>query len=544
MKKYNTIIIAALFVAMLSTPGYSFLGGRDLTCGESVCLGCAILIVLPIHAIEELLEGISDSRTVSIDINGTKGVFQKNSVKWKDKKKKTIYSGNLVKLAEVAVQNHKIILYPGLVVFHDNGKINTFNGKGLFLTGNGREINCVGKIELFNQGLLKKGELTRNEPFNIQNTNREFKSFIEMDEKGNLLHSKLVHEETLEIKDYTVTLPASSVIYFYNSSTIRSIDPPFKNPVRLPQNNQVLSVSDASFSEKGNIMWCKLHGKSVINHKSFKLNLSGEVNFHENETIKSCTLSEPAIVEINTTTLIFSKYSKLEFYQNSTLKSGSLEKPANYNHRGITFKVKGEVSFYSNGSLKKTTLAESLMLQMNKNEIEFSPGKIRFYPGGTPLTGKIQSHKKLYYMEKPIFIRIRYSCELWFDRDKNIIAIENDRIREMNHNEETVIIPSYHIIGYNNYTSFYISFVSMYQSSMTLPHYIDMDNNIDLFTKIFVKAGKLKYKDEKLFADNIESIMFSDDTVIHVHNKEVLCPQMEWINLNKFKPEASISEIR
>src|SRR6056297_658885 len=543
MKRYTTFIITILFVAILNTPGYTFFGGRDLTCGESACLGCAILLVFPIVAIEELIESIGDSRTVTIDINGTGGVFQKNSIQWKDRNKKNISSGNLVKPAEVTIQDRKIMIKPGSVTFHENGALNTFNGKGLFVTGNGGEIHCSGKIELFNQGTLKKGALHQNESFRIQNKNREFKSFIEMDEKGNLLHSKLVDKETLKIKDYTITLPASSEIYFYNSSTIRSIDLPFKNPVNLPLHNQVISVSDASFSEKGTITWCKLYEKSVINHNSFELTLDGEVSFHENETIRSCTLNEPAVVKVNTTPLTFSKYSKLEFYQNHTLKSGSLGEPADYNHRGKTFKVKGGISFYHNGSLKKTTLAEPLILQLNKNRIEFSPGKIRFYPEGSPLSGEIRSSKNLYYMEKPVYLRIRYSCELWFGRDKKIIAIENDRIRDMNHNGETVAIPSYHTIGYNNYNSFDISFVSMYQSNMTLPDHVKMDNNtIDLFTTIFVKAGKLTYKDEKLFADDIESIMFSDDTVIRVNNKAVVCPQMKWINITNVNPEASPDE--
>ena len=341
----------------------------------------------------------------------------------------------------------------------------------------------------------------------------------------------------MDIKNYTITLPSDTEILFYSSGKIRSIDPPYRNPVSLPLNNQVISVSDAYFTETGNIIWCKLHEKSLIKQQNFEINLRGEVSFHENETIKSCTLAEPAIIDVNNTPLTFSKYSKLEFHSNSTLKSGSLEKPAEYNHGGLKLQIKVSISFYSNGSLNKTTLAEPLTLQMNKNTVEFSPGKIRFYPEGSPLTGEIKSYKNLYYMEEPIHLRIRYSCELWFDRDENIIAIENDRIREMNHNGEIITIPSYHTIGYNNYSRFDISFVSMYQSSMTLPGYIKIDDNINIFSTIFVKAGKLLYKDEKLLAENIKSIMFSDDTIIHVNGREVLCPQMEWIDLENFKPD-------
>ena len=136
MKKFRLVISAAALITVLSTPGYTFLGGRDLTCGESACIGCAVLIIIPIQAIDNFIDAISDSRTVSIDINGTKGVFQKNSIKRKDKKNRTIYSGNLVKPAEVTVQNRKILINPGLVTFHEKGTVNIFKGKGLFLTVN------------------------------------------------------------------------------------------------------------------------------------------------------------------------------------------------------------------------------------------------------------------------------------------------------------------------------------------------------------------------------------------------------------------------
>jgi hypothetical protein len=181
--------------------------------------------------------------------------------------------------------------------------------------------------------------------------------------------------------------------------------------------------------------------------------------------------------------------------------------------------------------LKECYIEKEKTINLGKNHIQ-ARGKLSFYPDGELLSCEIEKDCKLVYKGKEISVPVKNDISIWFDKAGNLIAIENCEDEVMKVNGKEMIIPEDIDVGYNDYQTRDVSFISLKPEFVILPENIKLLPDTE---KVFVKADQF-YKEDgyRINATQVKAIMFPDDAVIKVNGKEIECMQMNWIDLGLY----------
>jgi len=520
--------------------------------GDNIsCLGCCLLVPAYIvtswgEGIGHLIDEISDSRTVSIRVNGVKCVFRRNSAVYNKNRKDKILSGEIVEKAEVIIRGKKLRILPGYVSFNENGNIaRCLISPSELYTGDNAIVRCCDSVEFYDDEFVKSTVLDEdsNEDaglFTILNKVRKLSGRIGFYNNGKVEKCNLKGDDTFTIGNYTANINGGTTLYFSEKENVVSIIPPYGKNVNLKYKDNFLRLSSEIYlHENGRLRYCILEESLIIQNSQNKLRVKGRITFYDNEMVEECRIINPVSIAVNNNTIEFDKSDseKLSFYKNGNVKEGKItnNKKQYYTHHGNRLRMDDGslVKFYEDGSLKSLVPYENTVLNISKDRFLLYPDSIRFYKDGGILS--LYSARGTEYNYQGIMLYVNhYSDQLFFNRKQELIIFNNDNGQYLQINGESVFFPAYVKVSYSDYIKKTVDYVSIVYSCMTLPPYVKIaDTEYIEYADIFVKAKNFFTNEnkDKLYAGDIQEIMFSEDTMITVHGNEHLCKAMEWFKI-------------
>jgi len=287
------------------------------------------------------------------------------------------------------------------------------------------------------------------------------------------------------------------------------------------------------------LKYCVLDESIIIRNGQNKLRVKGRISFYDNEMIDECRIINPVSIEVNNNTIEFDKSDSesLAFYKNGGVKEGKTtsNKKQYYDHRGNRFRIDdgSSVKLYENGSLKSLVPHENTTINIGNDRFILYDSPIQFYKDGGILSLHSARGTEYNYRGSHLYVN-NHSEKVFFNRKQEMIIFNNDNGQNLQINGEPVFIPSYVKVAFSDYNKKTADYVSIVYSRMTLPTYVKIaDVEYIEYADIFVKAKTFSTNEtkDKLYARDIQEIMFSEDTMITVNGKNHLCEAMTWFKI-------------
>ncbi len=513
------------------------------------CIGWCILVPAYVvtswwEGIGHLMDDISDSRTVSIKVNGVKAEFQRNSVKYNEKRKGSILEGKLLKETQINIRGKVVTLMPGEVTFFENGNIcKCLIRESELLIGDNTTVNCSGDLEFYDDQFVKQANLSgdsgeNGRMFNIQGKDRSLTGEIYFLKTGLVEQCILKSDSTFTIADYTLRLQKLTSVTFNSENKIVYIVPPYEKSIGIKFKGKFIKISDSIILfENGRLKSCVLSDALNIENGIHKVRVRGIISFYDNEMIEKCKITNPTPLKINGKMLEFEKDGTLSFYKNGVLKSGVITENKKQFYISDKYNIKlkdgSEISFYENGSLKSLHPYNGTEIKAGSVKFLLDDGSMRFYKEGGVLSLHCTRGAEFYYNGTKLYVN-NFSDQLFFNREQELIAFNNDQSENLIVNGKPVFVPYYVKVSYADYDKKTVDYLMINYSQITLPPNVKIaDTEYSEYAEIFVKAKDFfndKNKD-KLFANDVQEIMFAEDTIILINGKEHLCEAMTWFKI-------------
>lgn len=547
MKLKKRIIVSYILIILIFPVGsYAQNPYDNIGCCGWAILIPAYIITSWIDGIENLIDNVGDSRTINVDVKGVKGSFQRNSVVDNKSRKGGILKGNLTEKIEVTIREKKMKILPGEIIFYENGNIaKCLISSSELYAGNNAVVNCTGFVEFYDDELVKSTILQNDscaeaELFNIQGEKRKLTAGISFYQNGNVEECRLKSESVFTIADYSVSIPGETNLQFSEKSKLIFIKPVYNKRVSLKYKNELLSLySDIFLYENGKLKHCELDESIIIQNGRNKLRVKGKIAFYDNEMIDECRMINPVSIEVNKNIIEFDKSENetLSFYKNGNVKEGKIprNKKQYYVHGGNRFRIDdgSSVKFYEDGSIMSLVPYKNTILNIGNERIILYDDSIRFYKDGEILSLHSAGGTEYNYQGSRLYVN-NYSEKLFFNRKQELIIFNNDKGQTLQINGKAVFVPSYVKVSYSDYNSKIVDFVGIVYSGVTLPPHVTIAEKKNMeYVDIFVKAKNFFTNEskDKLYARDIQEIMFSEDTMITVYGIEHFCREMEWFKI-------------
>ncbi len=544
LKKYIIILAVTVSISFPANIYAQNWGEKDGCCLIAILIP-AFIVQSIIDGFDELGDNIDDSRTVSVKVNGVKAEFQRNTVDYNEKRKDSILKGKLLKEIKISVRGKTTTILPGEITFYENGNIARclISSSELYI-GDNTTVRCRDLVEFYDDEFLKSTILLEDSEddmrlFNIQGKERSLTGEISFYRNGQIESCLLKKSADFNLTDYSIHLPEKTAISLNENNKIIYINPHYKTSIMIKYKGKLLQLSeDFSLHENGKLRGCVLSDALNIENGLHKLRVRGRISFYNNEMIQECIITNPTPLRINNSVIEFEKDEKLSFYKNGNLKSGKItsKKKQFYTHNGNRIRVSdgSEIKFYEDGSLSSLCPYDNSVYKVGNDSFILDDSSMTFYKDGGVLSLHCATGTEYYYKGTKLYVN-NSSDQLFFNREQELIAFNNDEGTDLIVNGKPVFAPYGVKVSYADYDKKTVDYLMINYSQITLPMNVKIADTEHIeYADIFVKAKDF-YNDknkDKLYARNIQAIMFSEDRVILVDGKEQFCEAMKWIKLS------------
>ncbi len=551
MKK--KIVALALAVSLLAPTGaYPQFYGMDKDPG--CCFWCLLYPVVAVVKLWEGIKGIGGGRTVSVDINGTKAVFKRNTVKPNKNRRGAILKGELVEKVTVRIRGRELTVLPGTVKFYENGKIASCEGfsAGL-LTGGDKPFPCNYSVELHEDEYLKGTRFKRDEPGTVivQGAPRKVSDWIRFHRSGAISECRLAVDGAINIYGQRVLVPEGTAVGLTESQSIAFIDT-WVSTVRMRMRGRAMDLSGRiEFFANGDVRSATIGSPVTLQNGPHRVTVDRKISFYDNGMIESCTLASDVTLTINGSRVVFEAgrsigikepASQLHFYRNGRVRSGDIN-GGTYTHRGVRIPLttSGVISYYEGGAIKLFPVEGGTVLRAGGQDIRVKGYKLMLYENGGVLMAELQEGSDFLFRGKPVHADSSV-YQAFFDERQEVVAFSIMTPREVTYRGNRITLPPYYAAGYADYDKKEISFADICWDDLKLPDNATIVPEPELkysTTKKFVKADRLinaKRKnchtnDLALLAEGVREIMFSDDVTMVIDGKRQVCKAMRWVKL-------------
>ncbi len=553
MKKKKIIALTLALSLMTPPDAFTWELGEDPGCVFK-CLAAPFIVFF---GIRDGIRDLDDQRTLAVQINGTKALFQKNSAVPNPKLKGALLKGRLARKVRVSIRDRGLTLMPGMVTFHANGKIARCSGwtdEGL-LTGASRPFPCHYSVELYEDEYLKETHFARERPgcLKILGRERRLKETIRFYRSGAVRECRLADNESVDVYGLSTAVPKSTAIGLTEEHTLAFLDSWF-GTIRLKVWGRLMDLTGRiEFHKNGGVRSAGLSSPVMFQIGPHRVKADRSISFYDNGMIESCLPAEPATLTINGSRILFDRGrardirwgepgSALLFFRNGKVRRGPAIGGV-YTHRGkrIQLNTYGEITFHESGGIRSLSPVRGTALQAGGQNLLVSGYALRFYENGDLLMAELLKGSGYLYRGHPLTAN-SYLERVYFNRKQEIEAITNTKERAVIHNGKRLLLPAFYCAGYDNYETGHIAFASLCREDLRLPEGVSITGELQhrySSLKVFVKADRF-YNEKRrncgnsslaLLAEGVREIMFSDTAELSMNGKKRVCPPMQWVRL-------------
>ena len=526
---------AALILSLLiQSPGRS-----ESVFSEHPEYCCLLPIVLPWLLVDSWWSGYKRTRTETVRIMGRDTVFLQEGLIWHDERHRTPRFGCLTAPVTISVSGQPVTIKEGTAEFHPNGMLARAKIlPALIRTGSGKARHCSGETGLYPAGTLKSSEIADEDRRSLllQGKTRDLCGPVSFHEDGSVAKALLGGDETFTVAGYPIILGRMAAIELYPSGKAAAFT---SGTVNILVKDQFVKCDKASFDEQGNATWCRLDVPTAFSQSGAKLRAEEVLSLYTSGNIRRCTLSAPCRIPLKEGLLEFSE-ADISFFENGQLQEGPLSNTGPHYYavdgKKLTLKEGHIVRFAENGALMYAELAAPAQFEISGGKVWIG-GTARFYDSGNILSADISVPAEIPYLGKNVALELPAGGfpehgKLWFDRQKRIIAVQNQEVQQMTVRGWKVNVPRACGVIFTDYDKKEAEAVDLYKKNIHVRDGIELNRDCcNEYIDTFVRAKRYYNEDDELHADGIEEVMFSEEATIQIDRMPKRCPAMEWIRL-------------